>query len=199
MSNPRDLSIPNKALLPIRMEESNSAILIIDFQDRLVKAINSKDQILLNIEKVINAGNILNVPLFFTEQNPEKLGPTVDLIRPKQKQNTYSKMNFSCASCKQLMETLVEKEIENILLCGVETHICVQQTALDLISKGLNIFIAIDAVGSRNKIDHEVAIRRLENSGVVISTSESIIFEWCKNAERLEFKKISELIKKVKS
>ena len=83
----------------------------------------------------------------------------------------------------------------NILICGFETHICVQQTALDLLNSDFNVFIPIDAVGSRVLIDHKTALKRLESAGAIISTTESVIFEWCKTADRQEFKLISQLIK----
>jgi len=98
-----------------------------------------------------------------------------------------------------LMKHLKDKKIKNILLCGVETHICVQQTALDLFTLDYNVFVAIDAVGSRNIIDHEVALRRIENAGGIISTTESVIFEWCKSADRNEFRDLSGIIKKNKA
>ncbi|WP_320667988.1 hydrolase [Prochlorococcus sp. MIT 1307] len=185
-------------MAPLRMKEKSTAIIVIDVQEKLAKAIENKDDILFNIRKLIDAGIILNIPQFFTEQNPHKLGETVKLLGDYKNKNTFSKMSFSCFKCSALINKIENLSLKNILLCGVETHICVQQTALDFIANGFNVFIAADSVGSRNNIDHITALRRLEKAGAIISTTESIIFEWCRNAERSEFKGISELIKRRK-
>ncbi len=177
------------------MEDHDTALLVIDVQKKLIKPITQQEKILANIIKLIEACKILNIKKFFTEQNPDKLGETIDYLLDKDKDIRYSKLSFSCAKCEMLMRVLEGQTFANIVLCGIETHICVQQTALDLIKKGFRVYIAIDAVNSQDSIDHEVSIRRLECAGAIISTSESIIFEWCKSADRVEFKQISRLIK----
>ena len=187
-----------KRTLPLSMGEKDTAILIIDVQNKLIEVVKGKDMILFNIKRLIEASDILNIVKFITEQNPDKLGNTHDLIRDSKQPIAYSKMSFSCVGCDPLMSSLRKNKIRNILLCGIETHVCVQQTALDLIGNGFNIFVASDAVGSRHTIDHKTALRRLESSGAIISTVESVIFEWCKSADRSEFKKISEIIRKSK-
>ena len=183
----------------LRMDEKDTAILIIDVQDKLIKSIENRDMVIFNIKRIIEASYILNMPNFISEQNPQKLGTTVNTINSNKNEIPYSKLSFSCTKCPMLMKDLENKNVKNILLCGVETHICVQQTALDLFAHDYNVFVAIDAVGSRNIIDHEVALRRIENAGGIISTTESVIFEWCKSADREEFKDLSEIIKKSKA
>jgi len=182
-----------------KMDERDTAVLIIDVQEKLIRSIKDRDMIIFNIKKIVEASFILNIPKFISEQNPEKLGTTINSIHSNKNEFPYSKMSFSCANCFLLMKHLKDKKIKNILLCGVETHICVQQTALDLFTLDYNVFVAIDAVGSRNIIDHEVALRRIENAGGIISTTESVIFEWCKSADRNEFRDLSGIIKKNKA
>ena len=181
-----------------QIENKTTALLIIDVQERLITSIKHKEIILYNIKKLIEAVNILKVEKFFSEQNPEKLGPTSNLIGCGQEIHAHTKMSFSCISCTELITTLKERNIENLILCGVESHICVQQTAIDLRKTGFNIFITIDAIGSRKEIDHLTAIRRMEHAGIVATTTESAIFELCRTAERKEFKLISNLIKETK-
>ena len=190
-------NIVNKKKEPIlvNMEQNLTALLIIDVQERLIKAIDKNDLIVRNIRKLILASNILKFDKFFTEQNPEKLGTTINTLLENEDIHVYTKMSFSCIACNDLIKSLEDKKIKNLVLCGIESHICVQQTAIDLMNKGFNIFIAIDAIGSRKSIDNYTAIRRLETSGAIATTCESIIFEWCITADRKEFKAISKLIR----
>lgn len=178
-----------------KLDKDQTALLVIDVQDKLIQAIDKKEIILSSIKKLIAASNILQFNKFFTEQNPMRLGSTINLLVENESIHPYSKMDFSCTACDELMRTLENKNIKNLVLCGIESHICVQQTAIDLIRRGYIVFIVIDAIGSRKAIDNDAAIRRLEMSGAIATTSESIIFEWCRTAERKEFKAISSLIK----
>ena len=178
-----------------RMEANDTGLLVIDVQEKLITPIKNKEMILVNIKKLIDAGKILKMNNFFTEQNPNKLGSTVESFFCDQEKEIYAKMSFSCFSCETLIKSLEDKKITNLLLCGIETHVCVLQTALDLISCGFNIYVAIDAMRSRNTIDHDIAIRRLQSAGAILATTESAIFEWCKTADRVEFKEISKIIK----
>tara|TARA_Y100001968_G_scaffold217938_1_gene200581 strand:+ start:61036 stop:61599 length:564 start_codon:yes stop_codon:yes gene_type:complete len=177
------------------MNERNSLLLIIDVQEKLIKAILNKDHIIFNIKKLIEVTRILNMDILFSEQNPEKLGNTLNELSNEYQDKIFSKKKFSCANFHKLNEVLESHPIKNILLCGIETHVCIQQTALELKSKGYNIFICVDAVGSRNPIDHNIALKRLEYSGAILSTTESSIFELCGTSDREEFRLISSVIK----
>tara|TARA_Y100001968_G_C19128178_1_gene605340 strand:+ start:60 stop:623 length:564 start_codon:yes stop_codon:yes gene_type:complete len=178
------------------LDESNSMLLIVDMQERLLKAIPERDNLIFNIAKLIEASNILNIKNIYSEQNPNKLGSTVKEIVQTGNSIIFDKMSFSCCGSKKLINFLEHEYIDTVVICGIESHVCVQQTSIDLIQLGYNVVIAVDAINSRNIYDHEIAIKRIENSGVIVSTTESIIFEWCKTADRVEFKNISEIIKK---
>ena len=180
------------------MESKDTLLMIIDVQEKLVQSIKNKQDILFNIKQLIDAANLLSVSKFFSEQNPSKLGPTVSLLSKSAKDIMASKMSFSCIKCGELQRILLDRNIRNLLLCGIETHVCVQQTALDFLNQGFNVHIAIDGVGSRNDLDHQTALKRIESAGGIITTTESIIFEWCRNADRKEFRRISEIIKRPK-
>ncbi len=180
----RLLSLPN-----------HTTLLIIDAQKRLFKAINNKEHVVFNLSRLTRASNLLNVPKSYTEQNPIKLGGTIDILKDNPKDICISKMEFSCINCSELVKTIKTVDRDSVVLSGVETHVCIQQTALDFLQEGLNVFIPIDAVGSRNQLDHETAIKRLRSSGAIVTTTESIIFEWCQTANRKEFREISSIIK----
>ena len=103
-------------------------------------------------------------------------------------------MAFSLANIQDFLKELKSKKISNLIVCGIETHICIQQTVLDCLQKGLEVIIVSDAMGSRNTKDHEIALKRMIHSGAILTTTESIIFELCKTADRKEFKEIRNII-----
>ncbi|MEQ8837306.1 MAG: isochorismatase family protein, partial [Lacipirellulaceae bacterium] len=105
------------------------------------------------------------------------------------------KIQFSCGERGEVFSGWLEEGLHRVLLAGIETHVCVQQTALDLLAAGFQVFVAVDAVGSRYKVDHGIALRRMEASGVLLTTTEATLFEWCERAGTPEFKAISALAK----
>ena len=171
-----------------------NALLIIDVQEKIIRAIFKKDLITKNIKKLIDAYQILEENIFLSEQNPFKLGETIPELLPKNGFKKIEKMDFSLANIKEFLKELKKKKITNLIFCGIETHICIQQTALDCLQKGLEVILVSDAMGSRNRIDHEIALQRMIQKGAILTTTESIIFELCKTADRNEFKEIRNII-----
>ncbi len=177
-----------------KITPKDTSILIIDIQEKLMKVIPDSERISWNIRRIVEAANLFNVSILATEQNPNKLGHTIESIRRILKINAYPKMSFSCMSCSLLIDEISIKGTTNIILCGIETHVCIQQTAIDFINKGYNVFIILDATGSRMDIDKDTSLRRLISSGAIITSTESIIFELCEHADRKEFREISRII-----
>jgi len=171
-----------------------NALLIIDVQEKIIRSIFKKDSITKNIKKLIDAYQILEENILLSEQNPFKLGPTIPELLPKNGFKKIEKMEFSLANIKEFLEELKNKKITNLIVCGIETHICIQQTVLDCLKKGFGVILVSDAMGSRNKIDHEIALQRMIQNGAILTTTESIIFELCKTADRKEFKEIRDII-----
>ena len=171
-----------------------NALLIIDIQEKIIRPIFNKDLIINNIKKLKNAYQILEENIIVSEQNPLKLGSTIPELLPKTGFKKIEKMDFSLANMNDFSKELKNKKITNLIVCGVETHICIQQTVLDSLRKGFNVMLISDAMGSRNKLDHEIALQRMIHSGAVLTTTESIIFELCKTADREEFKEIRNII-----
>ena len=172
-----------------------NALLIIDIQEKILAPIHKKDSIIENIQKLLKAYQILDKNIFISEQNPLKLGKTVPSLLPKVSFNKIQKMDFSLASSKELLDELDNKKITNLIVCGFETHICIQQSVLELLLKGYEVLVISDAMGSRNNLDHEISLQRMLHEGAIITTTESIIFDICKTSDRKEFKEIKNLIK----
>ena len=171
-----------------------NALLIIDIQEKIIKPIFNKDSIIKKIKKLINAYQILEENIFVSEQNPLKLGATIHELLPKAGYKKIEKMDFSLANMQEFLKELKNKKITNLIVCGIETHICIQKTVLDFLQKVFEVILISDAMGSRNRLDHEIALQRMTQSGAILTTTESIIFELCKTANREEFKEIRKII-----
>ena len=179
-----------KSGLPIK-----NALLIIDIQEKIINPINNKDSIIKNIKKLLSSYQILDENIFISEQNPLKLGETITELVPKVHFKKIQKMEFSLANSKDLFDEFINQNITNLLICGFETHICIQQSVLEFLKKGFEVLLISDAMGSRNKLDHEIALQRMLHKGAIVTTTESIIFELCKTSDRKEFKEIRNIIK----
>ena len=177
-----------------QLPKKNSLILI-DIQEKILRPIFNKDLIKKNIKKLLNAYEILDENIFLSEQHPLKLGKTIPELLPKGGFKRIEKMEFSLANSQEFIKELDKKKITNLIVCGIETHICIQQTVLELIRKGYEVILISDATGSRNKLDYEIALQSIMHKGAILTTTESIIFELFKTANRKEFKKISNIIK----
>ena len=171
-----------------------NALLIIDIQEKIIKPIFQKESITKNIKKLLNAYQILEENIILSEQNPRKLGSTIPEILPKTRFKKIEKMEFSLANIQEFLQELENKKVTNLIVCGLETHICIQQTVLDCLKKELEVILISDAMSSRNKVDHDIALQRMIHRGAILTTTESIIFELCNTANRKEFKEIREII-----
>ena len=179
-----------KSKLPLK-----NALILIDIQEKIIAPINNKNSITKNIQKLLNAYQILDENIFISEQNPLKLGKTIQKFLPKVDFTKIQKLDFSLASCQNLFKELHNKKITNLIICGFETHICIQQSVLEFLRQGYEVLVIADAIGSRNNLDHQIALQRMLHKGAIITTTESIIFEICKTSDRKEFKEISNIIK----
>jgi nicotinamidase-related amidase len=182
---------------PELMRRDGAALLVVDVQERLVLAIPEARRIIWNCRRLLDGARVLGVGAAITEQNPDKLGPTVGELVAAHSGPTYAKLAFSAGDCGELFAAWREAGVERVLVCGIEAHVCVAQTALDLLAAGYQTFVAADAVGSRSRHDYDVALRRLESSGAVITTVEAALFEWCERAGTPEFREISALVKEL--
>ena len=175
--------------------ENETLLLIVDVQKKLINNIKGSQLLIFNIKKLIDTCNLLNVNIAITEQNPLKLGLTLESILNDNEYPKFEKMEFSCSENKNFLNYINKNNFKNIIVCGIESHICILQTSIDLLRKGFNILIPRDAIGSRNEIDNDTAFLRLILSGAVASTTESLICELCKTSNRKEFREVSKILK----
>lgn len=174
----------------------NTCLVVIDFQEKLLPAVNNKDNVLNAAVKAAKIANALNLPVVVTEQVPDKIGSTVKDIKDIIKSDEIiTKTDFSCFGENSFSDRLNELEIDNVIICGIEAHVCVLQTALDASSIGYNVFILSDAVGSRKDIDLHAALERLKSYNCEIVTVEMMAFEFLKTASNKNFKTVSKIIK----
>ncbi len=182
------------------MSASDSVLLVVDAQERLLQVMPRGATMVWNLERLAQAARLLNVPCLATEQYPEKLGPTAAALQTylgkHPAQSTIpSKLTFSCAGCEALLETLDRCGRRQIVMGGLETHVCVLQTACDLTTAGYDVFLVVDALATRFSVDHDTALRRLEAAGMTLTTTEGVMFEWCERAGTAEFKQISQIVR----
>lgn len=177
------------------MNPSNTVLLVIDMQEKLLPSIPENDRIVWNARRLLDGAEILGVAALGTEQYRKGLGATVEPLAAKLGEMP-DKLHFS--SCQSIATKLEELNRPKILMAGIEAHVCVQQTALDLLSLGYDVYLATDAVGSRFSHDYEIALRRMESTGVTLTTTEAALFEWCREAGTPQFKQISQLVREAK-
>jgi nicotinamidase-related amidase len=179
---------------PSRRTAHHGALLVVDLQERLLAAMPHAALITANAARLARAARELDVPVLATEQNPQKLGPTVGPLAGLVPA-PVGKMTFSACGAGPLLEGLHGRAIRHVTLVGVEAHVCVAQTALDLIDMGFAVQVAADAVASRSTHDWAFALRRLAAAGAIITTTEAVLFEWLETADAPAFKAISALVK----
>jgi nicotinamidase-related amidase len=181
---------------PSILRREETALLIIDIQEKIFRVMQNSELIIQNTIKLIEGFRILGSHIFVTEQYPKGLGETeIRLKEVLQGVQPIQKMIFSCSGAGELFNTLKEKQIKQVILAGIESHVCVQQTALDLIANGFQVSLAADACSSRKEIDFNLALNRMRTTGVIISTTEAILFEMLTICGTDEFKKISKILK----
>jgi nicotinamidase-related amidase len=179
---------------PELMSAGDTALVVVDVQQKLIGAIISHQRVVWNIRRLIDGAKILGLPVVATEQYPRGLGPTVPELAERLGE-IPSKLTFSCCGCPQIFAELRSQGIHKLLVCGIEGHVCVQQTVLDLLADGWRVYVAVDAVGSRLDIDCQTALRRMDSAGATLTTVEAALFEWCQVAGTPTFKEISRLVR----
>ena len=168
-------------------------LLVIDIQERLIPVIHQHEEVIHNANILLKGMEILGVPVIVTEQYPKGLGNSCKEIILGDDAKVMEKITFSCLGNDYIKESVQTKK--QIIICGVEAHICVLKTALDLLDEGYQVHLITDAVSSRKKENKQVAIERMKQSGVFISSTEMILFQLLDKAGTEEFKLISKLIK----
>jgi nicotinamidase-related amidase len=175
------------------MSALDTGLLVIDVQDKLVPKIFDAAALVRNIAFLLDVAKLVGVPAQCTEQYPRGLGSTVPELLPRLPER-HEKVAFSSCAVAAVVDTFHRLARPKLVLTGIETHVCVLNTALDLLAAGFRVFLAVDAVGARYRPDHDTALRRLEQAGAVLTTTEGAAFEWVGGADHPRFKEVSRLV-----
>lgn len=177
------------------LQKENTALIVIDVQERLMPVIHYSEQIFANVNRLIKGAEVLHIPLLVTEQYPKGLGNTCKEIELPENTDTIEKMCFSCMQSDEVLQQLKQLNLRSLILCGVESHICVFKTALEALEKGFEVHVVADAVSSRTPENKAIALERLRQSGVFIVSTEMVLFQLLDEAGTDTFKAISKIIK----
>ena len=182
------------------ISRDKSQLLIVDVQDKLLQAMAEPERVVERCTRLVHAARTLGVPITFSEQYPQGLGPTAEPLRAALADagTVVPKVEFSCFRSEALRERLHDLRREGrpqVVIGGIEAHVCVTQSAIDLEDQGFEAFVVADAVASRSRTSRRLALARLSQSGVDIVDSEMVLFEWLGKAGTPEFKELQALVK----
>ena len=180
-------------------DHQSAALVVIDIQERLAPAMPAEvmASVLRNTEILIAGARELGLPVILTEQYPRGLGPTLAPVQAALGPDTdpIEKLTFSCCGVAPFTTALDNHAVRDVIVCGIETHVCVYQTTLDLLSSGRQVFLAADAVCSRSRQNHKIGLKNMRQAGAVIGSTEMFLFQLLKKAGGDTFKAISRLVK----
>lgn len=176
-----------------RLKVEDTALLVVDLQEKLLPKIINADDVARNATFMVKAAKTLGVPVLATEQYPKGLGATVEPLRSLI-EKVWEKQSFSAVREGGVLDFLKSDARIKVVLVGIEAHICVMQTVLDLLNQGFHVFICVDAVSSRYAIDVKIALKRMQQAGAVLVTSETCVYELLETAANPVFKEISAMV-----
>jgi nicotinamidase-related amidase len=178
------------------LARDNTGLVIVDAQERLMTVMGNGARTIKNIQALIHLARLFSLPIIVTEQYPRWLGPTVEgvreLITPFE---PIEKMEFNCCAVGRFNDLIKSRDLRNIILTGVESHICIFQTCIALLEKGYNVHVPCDAVDSRVEENRLVGLHLMNENGAVITSTETVIFQILQRAGTREFKEMSKIIK----
>jgi len=178
------------------LDIENCCLAVVDVQGKLAQLMHNKEALFKNIRILIQAARILEIPILWCQQVPEALGPTTPEIAELLTDiEPVNKATFSCCGAEQFKSKLAKLSRNQILVCGIETHICVYQTAVDLLGEGVNVTVLADAVSSRTPENKQIALNRIAAEGGNISSVEMALFELLRTAKHPKFRQIAKLVK----
>lgn len=174
---------------------NETLLIVVDVQGKLADVMHNRDELFGNINRLSASARLLDIPAVITEQLPDKLGPTrEELMESLSDAPVIPKSSFSCCGEAAFTRALDSSGKKQILLCGIESHICVLQTALELLENGFEVFVAADAVASRNPENKKRALERMRQHGAEIIATESALFEWMRDAAHPAFREIRKFL-----
>jgi len=179
-----------------RIKRTKAGLVVVDIQERLLPAIFEKERVVQNSLRLIKSARILGVPIFATEQYPKGIGRTVpEIAQAIAGVAPMEKVAFSCCGAAGFVKALRVKGVKDVILCGIEAHVCVSQTCLDLLDKRFRVFVVADAVSSRTPENHRLGVERMRDAGAIVVSTEMILFELMERAGTEEFRQVLALVR----
>jgi nicotinamidase-related amidase len=174
-----------------------SVLVVIDIQERLFPSIDEryKERIISSVRKLIESAKVLGIPTIHTEQYPKGLGKTIPEISELLENNPIEKTGFSCFSSEEFKDAIADSMARYVIITGIESHICVNQTAFDAMELGYTPIVVEDATGTRNPDNHLTAMEKFRSNGILVESAEMVIYEWLEDAKNRKFKEVLEIIK----
>ena len=177
------------------MKES-TGLIVVDIQGDLARLVHNHEDLISNCEKLIKGSQALNVPIILLEQNPDRLGPTVNELGELLNDITpINKLSFNACASTEFINSVATRKVDTWLVCGIEAHICVYQTVKGLLGQGYKVELVSDCISSRTLFNKQVGIDRLQSCGAEITSLEMCLYELVKDCESTEFKTILDLIR----
>ncbi len=186
-------------LRPDQLDVDRAMVLVVDLQVKLLPLIGGHAQVVARARQLLLGTHLFQLPVIVTEQYPKGLGrtdATVAEAAAAAGAGSFEKATFSAWAQDEVRQAMLRLDRPQVIVTGVETHVCVQQSALDLRSRDYDVFVCADAVGSRTQLDHETGLARMRQAGVVVTTVESVLFELCQRCDTPNFKAMIEIIKR---
>lgn len=178
------------------LKREDAALIIVDIQGNLALAMHEKEHLFKNVQRLIRGMQVLEIPILWTEQNPQGLGPTIPEISDfLSNVQPISKMSFSCCQDDRFLEALRALGRKQFLISGIETHVCIYQTTADLIDMGYEVQAVTDAVSSRSPENKAIGLQKMRDAGAGLTSVETALFELLKSAEAREFREILKVVK----
>ena len=178
------------------LDIKNCCLAVVDVQGKLAQLMHGKEALFKNIQILVQAAKILDIPILWCQQVPDALGPTLpEIAQLLTDIEPINKAVFSCCGADQFISQLNKSSRNQILLCGIEAHVCIYQTADDLLVKGFEVNVVADAVSSRTPENKQIALNRLASDGATVTSVEMALFELLRTAEHPRFRQIAKLIK----
>lgn len=174
------------------LNKEDSVLLLVDVQEKLTPAVLESDAFIARCEWLLKLAIKMGVPILASEQYPKGLGSTIEQLRPYfNSHKCVEKIHFSCMHEPNYTQRLHEYNKNQLILIGIEAHVCVLQTAIEMKGAGLDVYVVVDAVSSRHAVDLKYGLKRMKQEGIHLVTAEMVFFEWIRRAGTPEFKALS--------
>lgn len=174
------------------IEANKSALLLIDVQEKLLPGVFDNEKLVANCKWLLGVAQLMDIPVMASEQYPQGVGPTVPVLRDMiPESDVIGKTHFSCADAPECSARIDELDREQVVICGMEAHVCVMQSALRLQAQGKQVYVVSDAISARNPVDTAAAIERMREEGIKMVTREMVGFEWIGRSDAPQFKEFS--------